>query len=106
MPGSQASLSPWSSASRYLRPFQEAQGRAETRPESALPGGLLVRVRGSHGGRGRTTQSDRPERTGGDGAEPGASAGSAARVLGPGSRCPGRRCLTGPRNEQCTSWAT
>lgn len=34
---------------------------------SLAPGGLLVRVAGSHGGRGWATQSDRPERTGGDG---------------------------------------
>lgn len=34
---------------------------------SLAPGGLLVRVAGSHGGRGWATQSGRPERTGGDG---------------------------------------
>ena len=48
-------------------PSGRARAGGDLARVSLAPGGLLVRVGGSHGGRGWTTQSDCPERTGGDG---------------------------------------
>lgn len=71
MPGSQAALSPWSSTSRYLRPLQEARGRAETRPESALPRGTSRESEAPTEGEGGPHRAGGPSARAGPGPSPG-----------------------------------
>lgn len=92
MPGSQAPLSPWSSTSRYLRPLQEARGRAETRPESALPRGTSRESEAPTEGEGGPHRAGGPSARAGPGPSPGPLLAQLCGCWAPGAADGALRC--------------